>query len=443
MTHPMKEQLNQLAQNLFDKLREEEDVILNLEGEETQFLRFNQSKVRQATTVEQWVLTLTYKCGEKTLSVSRQISTDFECNNQKCNEILAEARSEAPLLPNDPFAIPAKNYGSSLDVFTGHLPNIHNLLEANSLLLEGTDLAGIYASGPICRGIVNSKGLNHWYQTETFSFDYSIYHEDRAVKGVYAGKVWKGEEFTSQIKDKKAQLKLLKRDKIRVKPGKYRCYLAPSAVGDILGLMNWGGFSFGAFKRGGSPLGDLFEFKKELSPKFNLTEDFSLGFAPRFNPEGELSPEQIVIIKNGKPGELLTSSRTAKEYKIESNGGNEQEVSRSLSLSPGTLKEADILKRLDTGLYLSNVHYLNWSDRKGGRYTGMTRFACFWVENGEIKGPIEDMRFDETVYDSFGKNLEDFTETTEILPEVATYYSRHLGATQVPGLLVTEFEFTL
>ena len=32
-----------------------------------------------------------------------------------------------------------------------------------------------------------------------------------------------------------------------------------------------------------------------------------------------------------------------------------------------------------------NLHYLNWSDNIGGRITGMTRYACFWVENGEIK----------------------------------------------------------
>ena len=28
----------------------------------------------------------------------------------------------------------------------------------------------------------------------------------------------------------------------------------------------------------------------------------------------------------------------------------------------GLLREQDVLKELGTGLYLSNLHYLNWSD---------------------------------------------------------------------------------
>ena len=53
------------------------------------------------------------------------------------------------------------------------------------------------------------------------------------------------------------------------------------------------------------------------------------------------------------------------------------------------------MKKIDTGLYLGNLHYLNWSDNIGGRITGMTRYACFWVEDGEIVAPIENMRFEK------------------------------------------------
>jgi predicted Zn-dependent protease len=116
---------------------------------------------------------------------------------------------------------------------------------------------------------------------------------------------------------------------------------------------------------------------------------------------------------------------------------------RSPEVAVGKLAEADILKQLGTGLYLSNLHYLNWSDRTGGRITGMTRYACFWVENGEFTAPIENLRFDDSMYDFFGGNLEAFTDFHEFIPNTGTYETRSLGGILVPGMLVNKFTFTL
>ena len=93
----------------------------------------------------------------------------------------------------------------------------------------------------------------------------------------------------------------------------------------------------------------------------------------------------------------------------------------------GTLPADQILTQLDRGLYLSNLHYLNWSDRVGGRITGMTRYACFWVEAGEIVAPIQDLRFDDSLYAFWGENLEALTESQELIPEIGTYEARSLG----------------
>ena len=92
---------------------------------------------------------------------------------------------------------------------------------------------------------------------------------------------------------------------------------------------------------------------------------------------------------------------------------------------------------------LSNLHYLNWSDQLGGRVTGMTRYACFWVENGKIVSPIEDMRFDDTIYNFFGDNLESVTDTARLNPSVGTYCGRNLGGVQCPGIILSSFELTL
>ena len=50
-----------------------------------------------------------------------------------------------------------------------------------------------------------------------------------------------------------------------------------------------------------------------------------------------------------------------------------------------------LLEELGDGLYINNVWYLNFSDRPACRITGMTRFACFWVEGGEIAYPVNEI----------------------------------------------------
>jgi predicted Zn-dependent protease len=88
------------------------------------------------------------------------------------------------------------------------------------------------------------------------------------------------------------------------------------------------------------------------------------------------------------------------------------------------------------------LHYLNWSDPQTARLTGMTRYACFRVESGEIAEPIRDLRFDESLYRMFGSSLEALTRDSRLFPSTDTYGQRALGGCQVPGALINAFRFT-
>ena len=112
-------------------------------------------------------------------------------------------------------------------------------------------------------------------------------------------------------------------------------------------------------------------------------------------------------------------------------------------MAPGELPEAEVLKALDTGIYISNLWYLNFSDRSAGRLTGMTRFASFWVEKGEIVAPISVLRFDDTIYRILGTNLEALTAERQLLLDPGTYDGRSLDSTHLPGALLSAFRFTL
>ena len=112
-------------------------------------------------------------------------------------------------------------------------------------------------------------------------------------------------------------------------------------------------------------------------------------------------------------------------------------------MAAGTLRREDILKALDTGLLIGNLHYLNYSARKSCRMTGMTRFATFWVENGEIKAPLNVMRFDDSAYRLLGDNLLGLTEERDLILDSGSYGERSTGSARMPGGLVKDFQLTL
>ena len=57
----------------------------------------------------------------------------------------------------------------------------------------------------------------------------------------------------------------------------------------------------------------------------------------------------------------------------ESNSWGMGEYMRSPLMESGDIENDECLEKLGTGIFISNIHYLNWSDTVGGRITGLTR----------------------------------------------------------------------
>lgn len=438
-----KNNFHAVADQIFAALQPGELANLNLHAERTLFLRFNASKVRQNTIVEQQTLSLLLQADGRTVNYSFSITGQTSIDQERAKNILTQARQEVSLLPADPYLVPLENKGTSDTSFTGQLLSDEQAIEAITIPAAGCDFAGLYCAGPVISANRNSLGQSHWFSTESFFVDYSVYNGEKAAKGSYAGSEWNQKAFESSLSHTKNQLALMNREKKVLTPGAYRTYLAPGAVAEIATMFAWGSMGYGHFKQGMSAFDKLGKNEKTLSPLFSMRENFSTGLTTRFNSLGELAPEKLELITEGNLKNFLISSRTAKEYGAESNAAGSSEGPRALEILPGTLQEKDILKELGTGLYLSNLHYINWSDRPTARITGMTRYACFWVENGEIVAPIADMRFDESLYECLGENLLGVTEFQVIDPELSTYEARSLGGKKIPGMLIQDFKFTL
>ena len=435
--------LDAICERLFANLRPGEDVTASLEAEETLYLRLNNNRVRQNTDVTQRVLQIRYQGGGRTIDHGMNLSGQVDTDCRSIDAVLERCRLDSAVLPQDPFQVPVQNHGSSREVFRGQLLTPEALISAIVEPAGGCDLVGFYAGGVVISANRNSKGQNHWFETENFFFDYSLYNGPQAVKGVYAASSWSAPDWAANLERSKASLHLLKRPMQSVQPGAYRSYFAPAAFADLLGMMSWGALSAAAWKQGRSPFKKLMEKELQLSTLLSVSENFGMGLTPRFNDLGEVAPQSLGLIEAGTLSNLLVSSRSAKEYGLQANGASDHESPRALDVAAGSLADQDILGALGSGLYLSNLHYLNWSDPVSARVTGMTRYACFWVEGGEIVGPINNLRWDESLYNALGSQLLALGSQAEVSPEVGTYSKRSPGGLRAPGALIDAFHFTL
>ena len=440
----MEKLFNKLSEQLLFNLNSDEHIKVSIDGENSQFVRFSQSKVRQSGLVDDATLSISLIKNGRTCNSSFTLTGNVEIDEKTAFMELKRMREEVVTLPKDPFVVLPCDTGSSREDHSGSLLNQEDVVSSLSPAMQGVDLAGIWASGRIFTGNANSAGQKHWFANDTFSLDYSlITPAEKMVKDTYAGSHWDQSEYEKMMSSSIAKLRMMEKPGKKIKPGSYRTYIAPAGVADIVGMFSWGGVGEASIQQGDSSLCRMRQNDVKMSPCFTLSEDFTSGIVPRFNYNGELAPKKLDLILSGSLNNTLISSRTAKEYGVESNFAGEQEAMRSPVLATGDLKEEDVVQSLDNGIYLSNLHYLNWSDRPGGRITGMTRYACFWVENGEVIAPIENMRFDDSIYHFFGKNLESVSDKAHLHPTVETYEGRELGGISCPGILLKSFELTL
>ncbi|MFI3257802.1 MAG: metallopeptidase TldD-related protein, partial [Spirochaetales bacterium] len=355
-----------------------------------------------------------------------------------------DARTQCALLPQDPYqTIPTANESSEA-VFDTALLKEEDIVKTVLDPVSDLDFTGLYTQGTVYRGSSNSAGAKHWFETKNFVLDFSVWLENgRAVKSSYAGTTWSDDEYKVKINFVRQSLLPLQNEQKKLSSGKYRAFISADALHEFATFFSWNGLGERGMREGESAFIPLREGRECFSEQFTVSQDFSLGGEPAFNTMGEVSDEKLVLIQNGKLVNTIINSRTAKEYGLTSNGADEGEGVRSLCIAGGSLEEDKILEALGTGIYVSNFHYLNWSDVQNARITGMTRFACLWVENGKIVAPISDMRWDDSLYNLFGAKLQAITSERHLFPETSTYERREVGSCLLPGILVSELNCTL
>jgi len=446
-----------------------------VQAEASEYVRLNQGRIRQAGSVHRQQATLRLILGvrQATLTItlsddpSRPIASQVLPALQTLREVLVDSEDD-PLLDvcRDPVVSEdvgpsagagaaesrhalgsAASYAAATDLKKG----LDALIDSLSVRDAQADLVAFIAGGRLGRGFCSSIGASQWFERHSIAVDGSIHlpvdpltGDRRAVKFGWSGETADPDAVSAAVARARQEARLLQRPARRLAPGDYRVLLRPRALADLLGMLDWGGYSARAHLSGQSPLARLRAGQQTFSPLLHLAEDLSAGLAPAFQTDGYARTPRTELIRAGRFADWLVSPATAKEFGIPGNAAQPAEVPESVVVGCGQLSDDASLARLGTGVLLSNLWYLNFSDREACRITGMTRFACLWVEDGEPVAPIEAMRFDDSLYRVLGEpGLEALGDRAHRMPNLDTWEGRATGGMLAPSALVGALRFAL
>jgi predicted Zn-dependent protease len=431
-----------LAERMQGLLRGGEVFTCHFEGERSDFVRLNNDRVRQAGSVSQLELELDLVEGRRHSAGSVNLSGNPADDRALLEELITSLRAQRRHLPDDPHLNYATEVRSTEEERNHGPADSEAALEAIIRAGEGLDLVGLLSSGSLYRAFANSLGQRNWYRTDLFNFDWSVFHAgDKAVKSNYAGFRWEGQALAQRMDAARAHLAIMAQPPKTVPPGRYRVYLAPAALQELFTVLCWGGFGLKSHRTLQTPLIKMVVEGRRLHPAVTLSEHIAGGIAAGFTSRGFLKPPRVTLIEGGAYRNCLVHARSGQEYGLPVNA--DSEFPQALELAAGALDLDSMLDALGTGVYINNLWYANYSDRNEARMTGITRYACFWVEGGRIQAPLNVMRFDESLYHLLGDRLLGLTRERELLIDPATYHQRSTVSMHLPGALIEDFTFTL
>src|SRR3990170_5401300 len=229
-----------------------------------------------------------------------------------------------------------------------------------------------------------------------------------------------------------------------LKPGRYTVLLEPPAVAEILEWLIYIGFGAGEFIDGTSFMSGNMG-KKIMDRKLTIYDDGAdlCGFPVPFDFEG-MEKKRLYIIKSGVAKGIAYDTLLAKKIRKKTTGHAlipediEGPFPTNVFIKEGDNAINDMVSTVERGILVTRFHYVNGLlDTKTASMTGMTRDGTFYIEGGEIKYPVDDMRFTDSMLEAFSR-VRAISRERQAFP---TPWS-DVGASVVPALLIEEFNFS-
>ncbi|TYZ09260.1 TldD/PmbA family protein [Hymenobacter lutimineralis] len=351
------------------------------------------------------------------------------------------AEEIARLAPEDPeyvamlspqqYLVP-KAYAASTAAIT---PDVRAQAAADSITMcEARKLtaAGFLEDGASFTALRNSKGLEAYEQSTNVDFSVTVRTPDGKGSGYAVAdftdvKAFDAKALTKRAADKAAGSVNAK----ALEPGKYTVILEPAALVSDEGLLNRlvyaldareadEGRSFLSKKGGGTKKGE-----KLFDSRVTIYSDPLNDQAPGSVFDGEGLPvKRMPWIEKGVVKNLYYSRYWAEKSKAEATA-----FSGNFIMEGGTQSLEEMIKGTANGILVTRLWYIRDVDPQTLLVTGLTRDGTFYIENGKIKHPIKNFRFNESPIIMLN-NIE------------AMGKPQRLGGNLVPPLKIRDFTFT-
>src|SRR5690242_16572132 len=196
-----------LIDDLKPRLGAGEVVFGWLASEESDFVRFNRARVRQAMTIRQSYLTLSLIVGKRRDAVTLSLGGSYGEDRERVRSALERMRGSLPALPEDPYLLYSTEAAQSSRVERSRLPSPEEALTVVLDAARALDFVGIFAAGPVRRACASSLGHRLEHEVASYQLDFSLYHsQDKAAKGSLAAFEWEPSAVKKAVADAEVEL---------------------------------------------------------------------------------------------------------------------------------------------------------------------------------------------------------------------------------------------
>jgi predicted Zn-dependent protease len=393
----------QQAQDILKKVlsySKSDSCELSLRGSDGGNIRYARNAVSTAGQISTMDLFVSATYGKKTGSASIN-----EFDDSSLEKVVKRAEELAMLAPENPEFMPllgpqefpeSPTFNSKTAAIN---PDSRAEMVGQSLKvikdgkLEG---AGFLENSTSFNAIMNSKGL-FAYNTDTdVSFSVTVRNQEGTGSGYVSQSFNNLDKMDTLALSKIAASKANGSANAKsIEPGKYTVILEPLAASDIISEMFRGfdarsadeGRSFMSKKGGGTRLGEQL-----FSENVNIYSDPMNPDLPSatWNGDGQLL-KKTKWVENGIVKNLAYS-----RYWAEKKGVEPVPFGRSFVMEGGTQSLEELIKGTEKGILVTRFWYIRSVDPQTLLLTGLTRDGTFYIENGEIKFPVKNFRFNES-----------------------------------------------
>lgn len=404
--------------------------------------RFANNNIHQNMAEEGVTLSVRAVIDRRTARASTN-KLDEDSIRQVCEAALALARLQPPdpeMLP----VLPPQTY-RALDRFATETAELGPWTRAETVrkVIERAEkdhltAAGVFSNNAYLLALFNSRGLRAHHE-ETMS-EFSV------TMMAPSGSGWAKESTPHWVEleplalaDRAARKALRSQEPRDLAPGKYTVILEPAAVLDLLGFLmpDFGGLAVHEQRscltgRAGQKL-----FAENINIRDDVFHPLQAG-AP-FDGEG-VPRRSVSLVEKGVVKNLVYSRRSAQKLGAEPTGHGfplpnefgEMPLNIVVDGNRHTLEE--MIRSTERGLLLTRLWYIREVDPYQKIMTGMTRDGTFWVEGGEAKHAVKNLRFNQS--------LIALLNQVEMLTQPQRAAGEESFEMVVPAMKVREFNFS-